>query len=190
MQAKRSLRMQVEGSKAYVLGGIVDRVAQRRLHPHATLLAAKQDGVKVYRLPIDRYIKLVYNLYNGLCFENWEKMRHSWIFLKKTFHELFFVDMNFWFFCNNGGSGALFIWHLCKTLRRSVLGFVLMKVLHDFKVHYTTLDDHFQTLDKKKFIGHMNKRFWNHFLQVEIRFKKHDIACSHIHSIQCIWILW
>lgn len=49
--------MQVEGSKAYVLGGIVDRVAQHRLHPHATLLAAKQDGVKVCRLPIDRYIK-------------------------------------------------------------------------------------------------------------------------------------
>ncbi|VDO66268.1 unnamed protein product [Onchocerca flexuosa] len=49
--------MQVEGSKAYVLGGIVDRVAQHRLHPHATLLAAKQDGVKVRRLPIDRYIK-------------------------------------------------------------------------------------------------------------------------------------
>ncbi|VIO89639.1 Uncharacterized protein BM_BM4159 [Brugia malayi] len=48
---------EVEGSKAYVLGGIVDRVAQHRLHPHATLLAAKQDGVKVCRLPIDRYIK-------------------------------------------------------------------------------------------------------------------------------------
>ncbi|EJW86422.1 hypothetical protein WUBG_02671, partial [Wuchereria bancrofti] len=48
---------EVEGSKAYVLGGIVDRVAQHRLHPHATLLAAKQDGVKVCRLPIDKYIK-------------------------------------------------------------------------------------------------------------------------------------
>lgn len=51
--------MQVEGSKAYVLGGIVDRVVQHRLHPHATLLAAKEDGVKVRRLPIDKYIKLV-----------------------------------------------------------------------------------------------------------------------------------
>ncbi|EFO25650.1 hypothetical protein LOAG_02839 [Loa loa] len=48
---------EVEGSKVYILGGIVDRVAQYRLHPHATLLAAKQDGVKVCRLPIDRYIK-------------------------------------------------------------------------------------------------------------------------------------
>ncbi|MCP9265124.1 Ribonuclease P protein subunit p30 [Dirofilaria immitis] len=48
---------EVEGSKAYVLGGIVDRVAQHRLHPHATLLAAEQDGIKVCRLPIDKYIK-------------------------------------------------------------------------------------------------------------------------------------
>ncbi|CAG9531449.1 unnamed protein product [Cercopithifilaria johnstoni] len=48
---------EVEGSKAYVLGGIVDRVKQHHLHPHATFLAAKQDGVKARRLPIDRYIK-------------------------------------------------------------------------------------------------------------------------------------
>uniref|UniRef100_A0A915PDP3 NudC domain-containing protein 1 n=1 Tax=Setaria digitata TaxID=48799 RepID=A0A915PDP3_9BILA len=48
---------EVDGSKAYVLGGIVDRVAQHHLHPHATILAANQDGVKVRRLPIDKYIK-------------------------------------------------------------------------------------------------------------------------------------
>uniref|UniRef100_A0A183EUD5 SAM-dependent MTase TRM10-type domain-containing protein n=1 Tax=Gongylonema pulchrum TaxID=637853 RepID=A0A183EUD5_9BILA len=39
------------------LGGIVDRVAQHRLHPHATLLAAQEDQVEARRLPIDKYIK-------------------------------------------------------------------------------------------------------------------------------------
>ncbi|VDK68733.1 unnamed protein product [Litomosoides sigmodontis] len=48
---------EVEGSKVYILGGIVDRVKQHRLHPYATFLAAKQDGVEARRLPIDRYIQ-------------------------------------------------------------------------------------------------------------------------------------
>ncbi|VDN03661.1 unnamed protein product [Thelazia callipaeda] len=47
----------VDGTKAYVIGGIVDRVAQHKLDPHASLLAAIEDGVEARRLPLDKYIK-------------------------------------------------------------------------------------------------------------------------------------
>lgn len=73
----------MEGSKAYVLGGIVDRVKQHHLHPHASFLAAKQDGVEARRLPIDRYIQLVCFVSNDYCF--WYLKKDKYLQILKKF---------------------------------------------------------------------------------------------------------
>uniref|UniRef100_A0A1I7X5B8 SAM-dependent MTase TRM10-type domain-containing protein n=1 Tax=Heterorhabditis bacteriophora TaxID=37862 RepID=A0A1I7X5B8_HETBA len=46
----------------YVIGGIVDRVPEKKIDRHASLVTAKLDGVRSARLPLDRYIKIDFNI--------------------------------------------------------------------------------------------------------------------------------
>ncbi|GMT32282.1 hypothetical protein PFISCL1PPCAC_23579, partial [Pristionchus fissidentatus] len=48
---------EVEDDKVYVIGGIVDRVAEHGISKKASKDAADGDGIKSVRLPIDRYVK-------------------------------------------------------------------------------------------------------------------------------------
>ena len=47
----------VEDECVYVLGGIVDRVPEKAIHRHASLVTAQMDGVQSRRLPLDKYVK-------------------------------------------------------------------------------------------------------------------------------------
>lgn len=43
--------------QVYIIGGIVDRVAERGIPKEASREAANKEGIKSVRLPIDRYVK-------------------------------------------------------------------------------------------------------------------------------------
>lgn len=45
--------------QVYIIGGIVDRVAERGIPKKASKEAADEEGVKSVRLPINRYVKWV-----------------------------------------------------------------------------------------------------------------------------------
>lgn len=45
--------------QVYIIGGIVDRVTERGIPKRASKEAADEEGIKSFRLPINRYVKWV-----------------------------------------------------------------------------------------------------------------------------------
>ncbi|CAI4221572.1 unnamed protein product [Auanema sp. JU1783] len=48
---------EIEDDNVYVIGGIVDRVPEKGIHPHASRVTAEQDNVRCLRLPLDQHVK-------------------------------------------------------------------------------------------------------------------------------------
>ena len=46
--------------QTYIIGGIVDRVREPHIPPDASRVAAEQDWIECRKLPIDKYVQLVF----------------------------------------------------------------------------------------------------------------------------------
>ncbi|PAV56964.1 hypothetical protein WR25_04081 [Diploscapter pachys] len=50
----------IEDDHTYIIGGIVDRVREPHIPPDASRVAAEQDWIECRKLPIDKYVQLVF----------------------------------------------------------------------------------------------------------------------------------
>lgn len=41
----------------FIIGGIVDRVVEPKIHPQASLICAQEDGIRCKKLPLDDYVE-------------------------------------------------------------------------------------------------------------------------------------
>lgn len=47
----------------FIIGGIVDRVAEPNIHPQASFVCAQEEGIRCRQFPLDDYMELVYTCF-------------------------------------------------------------------------------------------------------------------------------